>query len=220
MSLTLATALTEVRNVLNEATAVFWSDTQIQNWIKEGCRTFSSKTLMVEETGTLTLAATTVKYTSSDAAFLANMLEPYSVLYDDGSNVYKGLVKVHPRQIGNLATRTAGPPKYYAQHDRNLYIMPLTSATIVAAGGTLSVLYSKITEDITDISDEYQHLPVIYAIAKAKQKDQKFAEANNLFQQFYQEVNFERQDKHAREVDSLDKFRVPARGGGTEATRG
>jgi hypothetical protein len=206
--------------VLNESTAIFWSDTQIENWIKEGVVTFSSKTLMVEETGSITLATGTLKYTSSEASFLSAMLEPYSVIYDDGSNGYKGLIKVHPRQIGNLATRTTGPPKYYAQHDRNLYVMPLTSAAVVTAGGVLSVLYSKITEDITAITDEYQHLPIIYAIAKAKQKDMKFAEANALLQQFYQEVNFERQDKHAREVDSLDKFRVPARGGGTEASRG
>ena len=41
---------------------------------------------------------------------------------------------------------------------------------------------------------------------------QKFAEANSMFGQFYAEIDFERQDKHAREEDSLDMFKTKARG--------
>jgi hypothetical protein len=166
------------------------------------------------------MITSTLYYDSGDETFLANMLEVYTVIYFDGISTYKGLIKVHPRQLGNLATRTAGPPKYYCQHDRKLYVWPLVSATEVAAGATLSILYAKETDDITELEDEYQHLPIIYATAKAYQKDEKWGAASNLMSQYFQEMSFERNDKHARETDSLDKFKIPAQGGGTEGANG
>lgn len=220
MALSLANATTEVRDALNESVAVVWSDTQIQNWIKEGTRIFSSKTLMVEADDTITLVANQLSYTSSDEAWIANIIEPYSAYYDNQSNKYKGLIKVHPRQLGNLALSTSGTPKYYCLHNRTIYIWPLTTAAIVTAGGTIEVLYATETDDITEIEDEYQHLPIIYSVAKCKQRDEKFGEASALLTQFYSEINFERADKHAREADSLDKFKIPVRGGGTEGSKG
>lgn len=219
MALTLANAITEVRYQLNEPSPAFWSDAEITAWIKEGTRIFSSKTLMVEDTQDITLEANKLKYTSSDAAWIANIIEPYAMIYDDQSNNYKGLIKIHPRQIGNVATFTASDPKYYMLHDRQIYIWPLTTAAIVSAGGTVSVLYAKETDDITDLTDEYQHLPILYATSLAKRKDQKFAEATNIMQQFLNEVNFERKDKHSREVDSVESFAIPNRGGDVGARR-
>ncbi|MHA2064407.1 MAG: hypothetical protein ACXABY_08510 [Candidatus Thorarchaeota archaeon] len=220
MALTLSNATTEVRYAINEATALFWSDTEIENWIKEGCRIFSSKTLMVEDTQDITLVANQLSYAVGDHAWIGDAMEIYSAIYDDGSNKYKGLIKIHPRQLGNLASFTSGDPKYFCSHDRKVYIWPLTTAAIVTAGGLVTTLHAKETDAIADITDEFQHLPIIYAVGKCKQKDMKFAEANSLLSQFYQEINFERADKHARETDSLDKFRIPARGGGTESARG
>ena len=214
MALSLANAITQVRYTLNETSADFWTDAEITVWIQEGCRLFSSKTLMVEDTQTISpLVVNQLTYTSSDETWIADLIEPYGAIYNDGSNSYKGLIKVHPRQIGNVATFTSGIPKYYCLFDRSIYIWPLTTTTIRDAGGSIQFLFSKETDDITAITDEYQHLPIIYATAKAKQKDQKFAEATALMQQFLNEINFERTDKHAREVDSIDSFRVP-RGGG------
>jgi hypothetical protein len=221
MSLTLSDAIAEVRSNVNESTAVFWSDPEITDWIQEGCRIFSSKTLMVEDTQDLDpLKESTLAYSSSDETWIGEMIEPYAAIYFDGTATYKGIMKIHPRQIGNVALATAGPPKYYSMHDRMLYIFPMTSAAVVAAGASISFLFAKITSDITELTDEYQHLPIVYATAKAKQKDQKFAESAALMSQFFQEISFEREDKHSREVDSLDKFKIPVRGGGNESAQG
>jgi len=209
MSLTLADAVTQVRRNVNEATAAFWTDTEIEDWIKEGVRVFSSKTLMVEDTQNIDpLIAGQLSYSSSDEPWIADIVEPYAAIYYDGLSKYKGLMRIHPRQIGNLALGTSGPPKYYCLHDKNLYVFPLTSATVVAAGATITVLYSKETEDIAELADEFQHLPIIYATAKAKQKDEKFGEANALMAQFYQESNFERVDKNNREADTIEDFKI------------
>jgi hypothetical protein len=220
MSLTLAQSITEVRDILNEATPAFWTDSQITKWIQEGSRIFSSKTLLVEDTQVLDPPiANKLVYTATEETWIGDVLEIYAAIYDDGSQNYKGLIKVHPRQIGNVATTTAGPPKYYCLHDRSIYIWPLPSAAVIT-NGQISFLIAKETDDITAITDEFQHLPIIYAVAKCKQKDQKFAEASSFLAQFYQELQFERQDKHAREVDSLDKFKIPAKGGGSESADG
>jgi len=213
MALTETTATIEVRDALNEATAVFWTDAQILKWIKEGCRIFSSKTLMVEAEDTITLVANQLSYSSSDESWIATCLEPYAAIYNDSSTTYKGLLKSNPRKLGNVATFTAGVPKYYSLHNRKIYLWPLTTAALVTGGSIVTILYAKYTEDIADISDDFQHLPLIYASAKCKQKDQKFAESNALMAQFYNELNFERSDKHAREEDSRDMFKTKARGG-------
>lgn len=221
MALTLSDAVTRVRSNVNEAIAAYWSDTEIENWIKEGVKSFSSKSLLCEQIDVIDpMIASTLYYDSGDETWIADVLEIYSVLYFDGTSTYKGLVKVHPRQIGNLATRTAGPSKYYCQHKRNLFVMPMVSATEVAAGATLTVLYAKETDDITELADEYQHIPVLYATAKAYQKDEKWNAAGVLMTQFFQESSFERGDKHSREIDSLDKFKIPVQGGGTESANG
>jgi len=213
MALTLTTATTEVRDALNEVTAVFWTDIQIQAWIKEGCRIFSSKTLMVEAEDDITLVANQLSYSSSDHSWIGTCIEPYAAIYNDSGTTYKGLLKSNPRKLGNVATFTAGVPKYYSLHNRKIYVWPLTTAALVTGGSIISVLYAKYTEDIADLPDDYQHLPVIYSVAKCKQKDQKFAEATALFGQYYAELDFERSDKHAREEDTLDMFKTKARGG-------
>ena len=221
MSLTLAGAITEVRDLLNEASVAFWTDAQITKWIQEGTRIFSSKTLMVEDTQVLDpLVDGQLSYSVLDETWIADTMEIYAAIYFDGTSKYKGLIKVHPRQIGNLALSTSGPTKYYTFHDRKIYLWPVPSATIIAANANITFLVACESDDITAIEDEYQHLPIVYACAKAKQKDQKFAEANALFSQFYSDASFERKDKHAREVDSLDKFKIPVKGGGNQSAGG
>ena len=197
----------------------FWSDAEITAWIKEGCRIFSSKSLMVEAIGTISpMILTTPYYDKGDETFLGNALEVYAVIYNTTTS-YKGLVKIHPRQIGNVAkTAITGPPKYYCLFNRQLYVFPLASAAEVSTG-TLDVLYATETDDIKDLADEFQHLPIIYATAKAYQKDQKFGQASALIQQFYQEVSFERSDKHDREVDTIEDFKIKATAGGQQNAR-
>lgn len=214
MALTLANATTEVRDLLNEDQAAFFADSEIQNWIKEGTRIFSAKSLLVEGDDSITLVASQLSYGSGDHSWIGDCMEIYTALhYNATTGKYKGLRKEHTRQIGNSANFTAGVPKAYSMHNRNIYVTPMTTAARVTAGDTILVLYAKETDDITEVKDEHQHLPIIYACAKCKQKDQKFAEATSLFNQFYQELAFERADKHGREEDTLDMFKVKSTGG-------
>lgn len=213
MGFSLNSAITQIRGFLNEPVAAFWTDTELTFWLQEGVRDFSSKSLMIEATGYITLAANQLVYDADDESFISDVIEPYAAIYDDGNHNWKGLVKVHPRQMGHLLKAAAGDPLYYCLHAREIYIWPLTTADIVTAGGMVKLLYAKETQDITEVNDEFQHIPLIYACAKAKEKDQKFQEANALFSQYIMLTNFERADKHGREEDSYDMFRIKNAGG-------
>ena len=216
MSLSETQAITQIRGFLNEKTAAFWSDGELTYWLREGVRDFSSKSLMVEDEDDITLSATQLSYSSADESFLDYVIEPYSAIYtNDTGTTFRGLMKIHPRKIGNLLKATASGPAYYSLHHRRIYIWPLTSSAEVTAGAKVTLLYAKVTEEIGDLYDEYQHIPIIYACAKAKMKDQKFQEAQSLIEQYVMLANFERADKHAREEDTYDMFKI--QGGGGEA---
>jgi hypothetical protein len=213
MALTLTTARSQVRNLLNEQNAVFWTDPEIEDWIKEGCVDFSSKSLLVESSLTITLVAGQITYTSVDNSGIATVLESYSCLYNDGVGNWKGIIKIHPRMIGNESVNTAGEPRYYALHDNTIWLWPAPTASMVTAGAYLKLLYAGVTDDIATINYEFQHMPIMYAAAKCKYKDQKFAEGNALMTTYLGSASFERQDKHGREEDSLDMFKIKAKGG-------
>jgi hypothetical protein len=218
MAIDITEAILRVRSFLNEPISVFWSDAELLDWITEGCLDFSSKSLLIEDSLTLPLVAGQIIYTSADVAAIASILEPYACLYNDGLNNWKGIIKMHPRMIGNESVNTPGDPRYYALHHSSIYVWPAPTAAMVVAGAYLNILHAKLTDDIADIHDEYQHIPLLYAKAKAKYKDQKFAEANTLMTLYMSAASFERQDKHGREEDSLDMFKIKAKGGQQGAT--
>jgi hypothetical protein len=212
MALTLSNAVDDVRQVLNEPTAVFWSDAEIEDWIKEGVRVIASKAKAVEADDDLTLVTNQLIYTSSDHAWIADCLALYAAIYDDGANKYKGLIEVHPKQIGNLLTFTAGDPKYFCLHNRSIYIWPLPNSDTNT--NTVSFLYAKESEDITELKDEFQHMAIQWAIMRAKEKDQKYAEATAIRSWFYSELQFETDDKHFRTTESANDVKIgkPKRG--------
>jgi hypothetical protein len=213
MALTLSQAITEVRNGLNEDISVFWSDTEIEGWLKEGCKDFSTKSLMIEDDLDIILATNKIIYTSSDEPKIASILEPYAGLYNDGSSNWNGIIKAHPRMIGNESMNKSGRTRYYSLHNKKIYIWPPPSSTIVGAGAYIKLLYAMETDDITLFKDEYQHIPIWYAKAMALFKDRRHAEGSSYMALYSSSSSFEREDKHGREQDSLDMFKIKPRGG-------
>lgn len=199
MALTLSESVADVRQSLNEPNAVFWLDSEIEDWIKEGTRIVASKTRSVEADDTITLVADQLVYTSADESWAGDCLAVYAAIYDNGSNKYKGLQFFSPKQLGNVHTFTAGDPRYYAFHNRSFYIWPMSTAT--EATRTISVLYAKESDDYTELPDEYQHLPIMWATAKAYEKDLKFAQSSALKTNFYSDIQFERVDKITRPAE-------------------
>jgi hypothetical protein len=207
MAFTLSTAKTEVRALINESTGVFWSDTEIENWIKEACTDISTVGAVVTDSQDVALVTNQLVYTSATEAWLTNVLKIYGCYYDDGSNGYKGLIRIHPRHIGNTDILSAGVPRYYCFFDNKFFVQPLPSASENAKN--ITVLHTKVTDDITALNYEHQKLAIKYATAMAYIKDRQYEPAGMLLQMYMNALNFEKDDKTEREVDSLDMFQIP-----------
>lgn len=204
MAYTAATIRTEVRALLNESTASFWSDTEIDGWVKQGCLDLSTKVHAYVTEQTITLVTAQLKYTSGDESWIGNLVRCKHVWWKDGANA-RALARMRFERLGNQQQNTAGPPRWFAEERENIWVWPVASAT--ENGSTLYVLAAQATDDITDIRYEYQPLVALFAAALAKMKDRKYAEAS-LFQQMYlNSINFERMDKYDLGDDPIKKFR-------------
>jgi len=191
--------LDEVRNILNEPSALFWSDDEINEWIDQAAVDISSKAMCVEASGTITLASGTLEYTEP-----TDCIKVYAVVYSN-----RGLLKIHPRQLARITATASGAPQYYYHFGGKIGIYPVPGAS--ESGGSVTILYSQETDDITDVPDEYQPYAILFAAARAKLKDQKFDQATQLTVQYLNSLIFHRQDLYERGVESKDMVRIPDR---------
>ena len=206
MSLSAAQVRTEVRAVLNEATAAFWSDTEIDNWVSQAAIQISSAGA-VETTATVTLSASTIEYalptsfSNPTPAGDASLIRVSAALYSN-----TGLVRIHPRTIGHItADLTDDTPRYWAQFGRRIFFFPVGSG----ASGTVQLLCHVETDDIADIPDEFQPLAILYAAGKGKEKDNKYADARFLLSEYFNALAFLRNDILERGVDSKQMLTIP-----------
>jgi hypothetical protein len=284
-------ALQQVRVLLNEPTASFWTDEELNNFIIEGVIDISSRGLAYEKRDSIILAASTLEYTGmgyigvalpsnitaitkanpgvvssvahalaiGDVVYfsgltqmtnlngtyqtvsavgsanvfsindtsayaaaettggacgfkknsIADIVKISSCIYDDGVYGYRGLVRIHPRMINHLPNIAPGEPFYFWHFANRIGIWPLTSAAIVAAAGKVQLFYSAVSYAITDLPPYYQSLAVLYAAAKAKIKDGKYASANQLFAIYLNALSFQRTDLYEPGVDSKDMLQQP-----------
>jgi hypothetical protein len=208
-----AEALTQVRALIGEPTAQFWSDEELNNWVIEGSVDISVKALCFEHKNTFALVADQLEYTDFLAApttnGIAQVIKVYTCIYDDNSDGYTGLTRIHPRQIQHLTESTAGPSKYYYHFGGKIGIFPLPTATEAALTGPIIVYCSLVADAITDLPDHYQQFAVIYAAAMARLKERKNAEAIRLYTQYIQSMNVHRADIYERGVDAKSDFQMP-----------
>jgi hypothetical protein len=210
MAFTLANIITEVRANINEAAGdnTFWSDTEITNWIKQGCLDFTEKSLTYVLEDTITVLTNTVKYTTSGNSYIDNAVR---CLHAEYSN--KALQRVSYEQLrGHNASELASDPapKYYYDQYNGLtytfYIGPKPSSTYNST--TLTVLFASRTDDVTKISYEYQPSIILYATARAKAKDRQFQEAMWYYNMYMENVKFARLDALEPEPQPTDNYRI------------
>lgn len=218
MAYTLDQAVTQVRYLINEDTADFWSDTEIEDWIKQATIKISTSLLSAEDEDTITISNEgKFIYDSSDESWIADLLKIKSCYYettsdtvmlpDAATDIY-GMQRVELDMFGHTQQfQTYGRPVYYYENNRKIYIWPRPS--IDQRLDTIHVLYSYETDDITDLRNEHQPLTFLYAAGKAKAKDRQHQEAALYMAQFLNSINFERQDKYDLGVEPTAQFNVP-----------
>ncbi len=197
MPLTQAQLVTEVRSLLNEATAAFYTDVQIQNWLQQGARDLSLKTRCVEADATISVVTSTLNYAVPTDAFVI-----HSIL-----NAATGiaLTKILPPKAGHIVdSASAAIPLYWWLFNDKIWLTPLASGS-----STLTVLYSKTTETVTDIPDEYRIELINYATSRALIRNEQAIEALAVMNMYNNHVQFARLDVIERGTMSIDELTLP-----------
>lgn len=208
MAFTLATAVTEVRAILNEADSDFWSDGQLENWIKQGCLDWCEKSLLLIKEDTIALVTAQSQYTASTNSYIDDAIY---TLHAEHAN--KAMQRVSYEQLrGNnqlILSATSAPKLYYDQYHATTFTVYLYPAPIATFNTDLvTVLFAMRTDDITELPYEYQQNIFLYAISKAKSRERQWQEAALTWQQYINNINFARRESLEEDQMTLDKFRI------------
>lgn len=202
----LSEVLTEVRAIIKEPTELFWRDTEINNWAKEGVVDICAKTLCY-------------KAIDSSQAFTNSMIEypvptlAFKILscefYDSQASPvsYRGLIRIHPRQIQHETPFEPGDPGYWYHFADRIGIYPVPAST--NGSDRLIIHYALTTDDITNLPDRFQTFVIYYAAAMALFKRRKNQGAVTLYSSYLNSVKFARIDlENLEAVDTKDQQNV------------
>jgi len=199
-----------VRAILNETTQGFWLTTELDNWAKEAVVDISVKSLCVEDTMDISVTAPNVLYTGTAYEAVIYIHAAWIVV----SNTYRSLQKIHPRHMHvqdseRVPAATAGAPYYISlfgqqASDSTVVIFPVPDASY-----TVTMLYSKVTDDIIELPDQYRPLVVDYVLSRAYQKEKAFHASGASYDRYFTGLALNMRNFFNREVDSMDMLRLP-----------
>jgi hypothetical protein len=191
---TAATARTQVRALLSEASASFWTDDEIDNWIKEAVEDISSRSGCIQTSDTISLVTGTYEYATTDGGTsVADVIDVLGIIYvvttditGDTNQRFLGLVPISPSDVKSIPLVDSGPPKYYYVSGDKVGILPLPTAT--ENGQTIRIYYTTPSQTIGDLPNEYQSLTFWYAAAMAYKKEHRYTEADKFYQMYLQKL--------------------------------
>ncbi len=175
MAYTLAQLIVAIRSLLNEATAAFYSDTEITDWIAQGTLDIATVSKCVEAVTSLGLNLGEWSY-----ALPPDSIEAIHVVWD---STKQALRKITPSMVGEDSPDVEGDrPLTWFEWDQRVYVNPLPDTT--ATGQNITVFYAQSTSDVSRLNDRYQLLAIKYATYMGKLKDKRFADAQALYAEY------------------------------------
>jgi hypothetical protein len=131
-----STIITRARYHVNEATASFWSDTELLAWVNQGIVDIGARTKCLESSESVTLIGNTYEYTIA-----GTYIDLSTVVYNDAGGAKKGLVRKNPQSIGNV--RAVGEPVFWYEWAGKVGVYPMppviTSAGLAIGSTTTAV---------------------------------------------------------------------------------
>lgn len=220
MAVTLLTARTEVRSLIDEDTAQFWSDDQLNSWICQGAQDIARQAQALWMQTTITAVPYQQTY-SFPFDFLGVHRLDYSLENSDQtySLDYNGIKNMD--EIWGILHQlpAAYPNSFYIWSDTTGPASGMYFGTypVVAAPGTFILYYYRnsidavLDTDLVDVTPGYENICYEYAVAKAKRRDR-----DSTWQESMQLYNTQLQamfDKTRRFTDQGDHF---ANGAGSQ----
>ncbi len=226
-----ATMVARARVLLNEPTALNFTDTEIQAWIDRAAN-YISKDARTGEIGggisklTIQDATASYAYAATDiSAALATATQEYNIEIDSifycaeatatpqtASGGYT-LKKIHPRHFLHLPNSVAGPPFYWCDRNETILLHPVPA--VGQATFVCDVLWYKVHNTYEDSGTTY-NLPnymkehvLWYVMSQALFKMKRYDAANMFLGIFTKFVMFHRADNYIKPVDSMDMMIQP-----------
>jgi len=190
----------EVRKLLNEPVAVFWSDDELDSWIRHSCVEISRHSLGIERKSAIALTGA-IEYNFAIPGEKITRL--YTVLYSDSgsfNNDVEGLAQIHPQQIKHLAQD--GTPKFYYLFAGLIGIYPDNAV------GTVYVYHSVTSDQPMSVPEELQTLIILHTVFLCRLKERKNQEAAMFFSYYVNALRQYRADIFERPPDTKEKFQM------------
>jgi hypothetical protein len=171
---------TQVRNLLDEATAAQWTDADINSWINDGHRDIAAKTNCIEsiQPATTTSGSRLVPFTGHKV----NHVE-----YLPGGTVKPiGLQRITPAMLGHIQLHDLSTPQYYFQWGSNVVIEPIP-ATACNLNLYLSVWPDCELSDTTDepqIPVEFHESIIPFTLFFARIKSSEYTKSALAYSQY------------------------------------
>lgn len=191
---TVSSARTQVRSILDESTASFWTNDEIDNWIQEAVEDISARAGCIQSSDDISLVTDQYEYTATDTPVnVSDMVDVTGIVYIVSTDIignddqtFIGLQEIAAKDVFKLPLEAAGPPKYFYHHQGLIGVFP--PPTTNENGQTLRVYYTSQSQTIGDLPNEYQPLTIWYAVSMAYRKEHRFVEANGMYQMYLEKL--------------------------------
>lgn len=193
-STTASTIITRARQILNEDTAGFWSDTELLRWVNDGMSDIAEKALCVQTTETVNLTNGTMEYTPS-----TSYIKVIDVWYTDSNGDIWALKHSEPGSKGFTRAEKlsdADEPEYWYEFDGKITVFPSIASVTTE---TIKIFFAQQSTDVT--ASENVGIPAVfdsclvnYVVAMAHQKDRKYQDFQFFWKRFEDELNRYRMD--------------------------
>jgi len=201
MTETLATARTNVRDLLDESTAMFWTDAQLNLWLNQGCADIARRAMCLRKFDQIPVAANTQNFAAPTDMYELYRVEfipttgtftyPLSFMgYQEADQAW-GTYQSFPAAWPEIFTLWNNPGATTISGDSTLTIRLFP---VPAQSGVLNVLYYRqcvfavADGDQLDTIPGWEDLAEEYCVYKAKRKA-KEPDWQDAFQFYEQKLN-------------------------------
>lgn len=175
---------TRVRDMLNESTASFWTDAELNAFINDGIRTIAEISGSIQHIDALTTTngTRTVSYTGYRMS---------NVLYKPASGTQSSLIEIDPLRDGNYRVNST-TPQFFWNGNAIIGIEPVPDATYNLDGYVNDVPTADLTVDsqLPEIPPAFRPLIVDYACSRACIKEQNWGPALQYQTIFMNELGY------------------------------
>ena len=208
-----------IRKRLGETTSAFWSDTELNSWINDGCTDIAFRTKCIPRSIYFTPVLDQAEYTLSD--IVPNILSINEVYYKTDNLTWNKMDSTSRTEMDILlpgwkSASNGTPYKYYYSREENIFGLYVKPNTTNAISNGCQIYYTKAHIDLTGDSDVPQLpenvQPAIpdFVVAYGNEQRGWGDKANDAWSKYFQKLHDYQVERH-REREDDDIIMKPER---------